>query len=39
MHFDHLDENYAMVQYNWKFDNVIQTGLTSLHADWLAQIV
>jgi len=31
MHFDHLEENYAMVQSNWKFDNVFQTGLTGFH--------
>ena len=41
MHFDHLDEIYAMVQYNWQFDNVTQTGLNGLHgrSDWFAQIV
>ena len=41
MHFDRLDEIYAMVQSNWHFDNVIQTGLTDLmdQSDRFAQIV
>jgi len=30
MHFDRLDEIYTMVQSNWYFDNVTQTGLTGL---------
>ena len=28
MYFDRLDEIYAMVQSNWHFDNLTQTGLT-----------
>ena len=41
MHFDHLDEIYAMVQSNWHFHIVTQIGLTSLHdrSDRFAQIV
>ena len=41
MHFDRLDETYAMIQSNWHFDIVTQTGLTGLHDrfDWFAQIV
>ena len=41
MHFDRLDEIYAMVQSNWHFDNVTQTGLTGLldRSDRFAQIV
>ena len=27
MHFDRLDEIYAMVQSNWQFDKVTQTDL------------
>ena len=41
MHFDCLDEIYAMVQSNWHFHIVTQIGLTSLHdrSDRFAQIV
>ena len=41
MHFDRLDEIYAMVQSNWHFDNVTQTGLTGLQdqSDQFARIV
>ena len=28
MHFDHLDESYAMVKLNLDFDKVTQNGLT-----------
>ena len=28
MHFDRLDDIYAMVESNWHFDKVTQTGLT-----------
>jgi len=38
MHFDRLDEIYAMVQSYWYFDNVPQTGLTDL-SDRFTQIV
>ena len=31
MHFDRLDEIYAMVQSNWHFDNLTQTDLTGLY--------
>ena len=39
MHFDLLDEIYAMVQSNWQFDNITQIGLTGLHdmSDQFAQ--
>ena len=30
MHFDHLDESYAMVKSNLHFDEVTLTGLTGL---------
>ena len=30
MHFDHLDEIYAMVKSNYQFDKVVLTGLTGL---------
>ena len=41
MHFNRLDEIYAMVQFNWYFDIVTQTGLTGLYdrPDQFAQIV
>ena len=31
MHFDRLDEIYAMVQSNWHFDKLTQIGLTGLY--------
>ena len=31
MHFDHLDEIYAIVQSNWRFGNIFHTGLTGFH--------
>jgi len=31
MHFDLLDEIYAMLQFNWYFNNVAQTVLIGLH--------
>ena len=31
MHFDRLDEIYAMVQSNWHFDNLTHTDLTGLY--------
>jgi len=41
MHFDHLDEIYAMVKSNLQFDKLVLTGLTGLHnrSDRSAQIV
>ena len=41
MHFDHLDEIYAMVKSNLQFDKLVLTGLTGLHdrSDQFAQIV
>ena len=41
MNFDRLDEIYTMVQSNWQFDKVTQTGLTSLHdqSDQFVRIV
>ena len=41
MHFNRLDEIYTMVQSNWYFDIVTQTGLTGLYdrSDQFAQIV
>ena len=30
MHFDHLDESYAMVKSNLNFGKIIMTGLTGL---------
>ena len=33
MHFDRLDEIYAMVKSNWQFEKVFLTGLTGVH-DW-----
>ena len=41
MHFDRLDDIYAMVESNWQFDNFIQTSLTDLYVrpDRFAQIV
>jgi len=38
MHFDHLDEVYAMMQSDWHFNIVTQTGLTDLH-DWSDRFV
>ena len=38
MHFDHLDEIYAMVQSNWWFDKLFLTGLYE-RSDWSVQIV
>ena len=38
MHFDHLNEIYAMVKFNCQFDKVVLTGLTGLN-DKSAQIV
>ena len=39
MNFDRLDEIYAMVQSNWHFNNLTQTGLTGSYnrSDWFAQ--
>ena len=31
MHFDRLNEIYAMLQSNWHFDKLTQIGLTSLY--------
>jgi len=41
MHLDRLDENYALVQSNWRFGNVFQSGLTDFHdrSDQFAHIV
>ena len=41
MHFDSLDEIYAMVQSNWHFDNFTLTGLIGLQdqSNQVAQIV
>ena len=41
MHFDHLDEIYAMVKSNWQFDKADLTDLTGLddRSDQSAQIV
>jgi len=41
MHFDHLDEIYAMVKSNLQFNKLVLTGLTGLHnrSDRSAQIV
>ena len=41
MHFDRLDEIYAMVKSNLQFEKVVLAGLTSLDdtSNWSAQIV
>jgi len=40
MHFNRLDEIYAMVQSKWYFHNLIQTGLIGFYnqSDRFAQI-